>query len=461
MVRDAPQMSGDGGAVEMGAFGLLARRPRGLWPTPPAGNGMSRESGDKGGMETIALNPPMRRMSLAARIDLPAGAWAIVGIYAAVLVAVALSVPFPNWIDERGHFSMIRAQYAAPTIFPDWSTYRMLDVADLSRWSDDANYINHPSLYYLLLAPLFAVSADPLLFRLVNAAIAMGALVLMLVVVRRRCGEDVVSPAWFAFATAAFPKAAVVGGAINNDNLAMLAAAGVFAGVMGMPGAGWWLLAGLAVVGWTKLTAYVALGAVAGCWLGLRLMRGEVRWSDPLIGCAGAGVMIGAVPYLVTLARTGQVVWVHAASWYVPPGERAALDFPAFVTHFLRTMAHKWPAAEGAFPFWVVVTVLALMAGTVVLGARARAVRVPVLAYGFGIATLLAIHLIFGWRSFVALGDLTIAQARYYNILWPGVALGLAAAMTAAERRWRPAPWIVAAPMAMMTLAGAMLIVTL
>lgn len=412
-------------------------------------------------METVALFPPTRRPSLTGRIDLPGGAWAIVGVYAAMLIGVALAVPFPNWIDELGHFSMIRAHHDAPALFPDWSSYRMLDVADLSRWSAEPNYINHPALYYLLLAPLFALSADPLLFRLVNAAMAVGALVLMLVAVRRRFGADMVSPVWFAFAAAAFPKAAVVGGAINNDNLAMLAASFLFAGLMGMPGAGWWLLAGLALVGWTKLTAFVALGAVAGCWLALRAIKGEVRWSDPLIRCAGAGVMIGAVPYLVTLARTGSPVWVHAATWYVPPGERAALDFPGFIAHFLRTMAHKWPAAEGAFPVWVVVAVLALMAGTAVLGARARVVRLPVLAYGFGIAVLLAIHLIFGWRSFAALGDLTIAQARYYNILWPGVALGLAAGMTAAERRWRPAPWIIATPMAMMTLAGAALIVSL
>ena len=416
---------------------------------------------DKRGMETVALVPPMRRLPGAWRIDLPAGAWAIVGIYATMLIGVALAVPFPNWIDELGHFSMIRAQYDAPALFPDWSVYRMLDVADLSRWSAEPNYINHPALYYLLLAPLFALSADPLLFRLVNMAMAVGALLLMLVAVRRRFGADAVSPVWFAFAAAAFPKAAVVGGAINNDNLAMLAAAGLFAGVMGMPGAVWWLLAGLAVAGWTKLTAFVALSAVVGCWLALRLMRGEVRWGDPLIRCAGAGVVIGAAPYLVTLARTGQVVWVHAATWYVPPGERAALDFPGFAAHFFRMLAHKWPAAEGAFPLWVVVGLLALMAGTAVLGARARVVRLPMLAYGFGIGVLLAVHLIFGWRSFVALGDLTIAQARYYHVLWPGVALGLAAGMTAAERRWRPAPWILATPMAMMTLAGAALIVAL
>ncbi|MFB0873577.1 MULTISPECIES: hypothetical protein [unclassified Sphingobium] len=411
-------------------------------------------------METVALAPPMRRLPRAWRIDLPGGAWAIVAVYAAMLIGVALAVPFPNWIDELGHFSMIRAHVDAPTLFPDWSSYRMLDVADLSRWSDDPNYINHPALYYLLLAPLFALSADPLLFRLVNAAMAAGALVLMLVTVRRRCG-DAVSPVWFGFAAAAFPKAVVVGGAINNDNLAMLAASFLFAGVMGMPGAGWWLLAGLAMAGWTKLTAFVALSAVAGCWLALRMVRGEVRWSDPLIGCAGAGVIIGAVPYLVTLARTGSLVWVHAATWYVPPGERAALDFPGFVAYFLRTVAHKWSAAEGAFPVWVVAAVLALMAGTAVLGARARVARLPVLAYGFGTAMLFAIHLIFGWRSFEALGDLTIAQARYYNILWPGVALGIAAGLTAAELRWRPAPWIVAVPMAMMTLAGAVLIVSL
>ena len=60
-------------------------------------------------------------------------------------------------------------------------------------------------------------------------------------------------------------------------------------------------------------------------------------------------------------------------------------------------------------------------------------------AYLLGFAALLAFHFLFGWTNYVRLGDLTTMQTRYYNVLWPGIALAAAAALPEMARRWRGA----------------------
>lgn len=387
-------------------------------------------------------------------LDLSVGAWLVIAAYAAILTGVALSIPFPTRIDEIAHYSMIRALHDQPTLFPDWSRYLLLREDDLLIWSQTHNYINHPPLYYLLLAPLLAVSVDPLLFRLANVLISTLALLIMVLAVRRCFATDSVSPTWFGLIAASFPKAAVVGGLINNDNLAVLAGALLFAGVIGLPATGWWIMIGLALAGWTKLTALVALAAVMGAWLGMRLVRGELRLSDPLLRFAVAGLAIGVVPYLVNLVQSGHLLWVNQAVWRVPLAQRADYDLAGFAGYFLRAMLFKWPAAEGAYPLALILGTMIAALGVAALGLRVRAVRSVGLAYLAGIVALLLIHFVFGWRSFQAMGDLTIAQTRYYNILWPGVALAAAAAMGWLARLWRPAPYAAAALYLAPTLIG-------
>jgi hypothetical protein len=394
--------------------------------------------------DSLILTKPLDRRGVPGLIDLPAGTGLVIGAYFAILLWVALSVPFPTRIDELHHYSVIRAQYEQPALFPDWSRYLLVRQDDLSQWSDRHNYINHPSLYYLMLAPLMALGGDPLLFRLVNVAIATLTLVIGVVAVRRRFAATVVSPVWFAILAASFPKNAVVGGLINNDNLAALAASALFAGVLGLPGASWWIMIGLAVAGWTKLTAFLALASVVGVWLGLRLIRRDLALSDPLLRFVFAGLAIGAIPYLVNLLTIGHVLWV-SDHWRVPVAKRAHYDVMQFASYFLRSLLWKWPAAEGVYPLSLVVAILLATLGVAGVGLRAAAVRPVVLAYGAGIVILVAIHLIFGWRSFQTMGDLTIAQTRYYNVLWPGVALAAAAGSALLARRWRLAPYAIAA----------------
>lgn len=381
----------------------------------------------------------------------------VLAIYIMMMFVIILQVPFPSQIDELPHFSVIRAQYDHPTLFPDWSQYRILRPDDLTQWSETINYINHPSLYYLMLAPLWSLTGDPMVFRIVNAFLSACALVIMFVAVRRRFSSDVVSPALFAIFAATFPKAAVVGGMVNNDNLAALAGAALFGGMLGLPGAGWWIMAGLAVAGWTKLTVFIGLAAVAGVWLGIDFLAGRIKLADRRVILAGIGLALGAIPYLVTFVRIGQLLWVNEAVWRVPGAQRLHLDPLGFARWFFEGMVMKWPASEFAYSLPAALLILLaplILAG---IGLRHRASRSWGAAYAAGLAVLLAIHFGFGWRSYQTLGDLTITQTRYYNILWPGIALMAAMAVTWLNRRSRYSGLVAAIIFLSPTMWGAMI----
>ncbi|MFX8918502.1 hypothetical protein ABTN06_19390, partial [Acinetobacter baumannii] len=67
-------------------------------------------------------------------------------------------------------------------------------------------------------------------------------------------------------------------GIVNNDNLANIAAVIVFVGLTGAGGGAWLLGIGLALAGWTKLTALVSLGTAVIIARGWPLMRGRRAW---------------------------------------------------------------------------------------------------------------------------------------------------------------------------------------
>ena len=308
-----------------------------------------------------------------------------------------------------------------------------------------------------MLAPLWSLTGDPMVFRIVNAFLSACALVIMFVAVRRRFSSDVVSPALFAIFAATFPKAAVVGGMVNNDNLAAVAGAALFGGMLGLPGAGWWIMAGLAGAGWTKLTAFIGLAAVAGVWLGIDFLAGRIKLADRRVILAGIGLALGAIPYLVTFVRIGQLLWVNEAVWRVPGAQRLHLDPLGFTRWFFEGMVMKWPASEFAYSLPAALLILLaplILAG---IGLRHRASRSWGAAYAAGLAVLLAIHFGFGWRSYQTLGDLTITQTRYYNILWPGIALMAAMAVTRLDRRWRYSGLVAAIIFLSPTMWGAMI----
>ncbi len=150
------------------------------------------------------------------------------------------------------------------------------------------------------------------------------------------------------------------------------------------------------------------------------MLRRSPKLNDRFVA---AGVAVGTVPYLVTFARTGHLVWVSVATWQVPAAQRVHLGFQSFFARFVDSLVMKWPAAEWGYPYWIALAGLAVPLALTVLAVRMRAVRPLGIAYLTGAIVLFVIHLMFGWSSYREMGDLTIMQTRYYGVLWPGIAL--------------------------------------
>lgn len=344
-----------------------------------------------------------------------------------IIIFIAIIYPFPSMFDELGHVSVVRAQFEHPDLFADTRNYMLVRAEDITRWSGNANYINHPAFYYLGIAPLLGFDHQVLALRFANVAMSMLAFAILLTAGVRFFGA-VADRVMFAIIVASFPKTALTGGMVNNDNLAMVAAALVFSGLTNSVGGGLMVAGGLALAGWTKLTALIALATVVGVKALLDYKCGLFRRDNWL---ALGGLVIGSLPYLVSFARTGKLFHVNVAVFGTPPQSRPDWELFEYMREFFLQFVAKWPAAEASLPLAIgtllILLPLFLAAIGIVKDQRVRSIGIAYFAATF---VTLALHFTFGWQSFQSIGDLSIAQTRYYNVLWPGLALAGAAAIS-------------------------------
>ncbi len=355
-------------------------------------------------------------------------------------LVTALMGRFPATLDELQHLSYIRSMESSPQIFTRFDDLRVLDASG-TRFTQTGNYLDHPSPYYLLMAPVDRMLNGSILgLRLVNLGLSLCAVALMLT-----AGFSVLKGwkerAVFAAALVLFPKLAVIGGLINNDNGALIATGLGFLALIAWqraPGskAALLLAVALALCGWTKLTVLLMIAFATLIGEALRLWAGAKRPGLGALAIVGAGFGVAALPSLANIAAYGRVLH-HWTAFYVPPAQRISLSVAGYTAIFLRDMVDKWPAVEPG-------TTLAQLSLYLVLGLATAAVAVGLrrvraadsgieidAAWRTGCAMILAVapilllHLQFGWHTFVEDGYVGIAQTRYYYGLWPGVALGL------------------------------------
>ncbi|MDR3506516.1 MAG: hypothetical protein P4L64_01335 [Caulobacteraceae bacterium] len=354
----------------------------------------------------------------------------------------ALTSRFPASLDELQHLSFIRWSEADPRLLPRYQDLRVLEGND-HVFTSAPNYLNHPAPYYLLMGLVDrALGGSVLGLRLVNLGLSLSALALLLVVGFRLL-QGWRERAVFAFALVLFPKLGVVGGLINNDNGALLAVAVGCLGLVAWQrrptfGAALLLAIGLALCGWTKFTVLLMIVSAAAVAEVLRYWKSRERPEFGAILVLGAGLLIAAIPSVANLATYGRVLH-HTAAFYVNPIDRAPLGFGGYAQAFFLAMAQKWAALEPSNAAQVLglCVVIGLAGAAVMTGVRQiggpggnapssnPAWRV---AIGLILATapVLAMHLYFGWRTFVEDGFIEMAQVRYYYGVWPGFALGLA-----------------------------------
>jgi hypothetical protein len=393
-------------------------------------------------MRISSADDPNARMSKIAAI-LALVFHAVNGLFAAAMGA------FPASLDELQHLSFIRAMGQAPALLPRYQDLRVLG-AHATRFTAAPNYLNHPSPYYIAMGWADrALGGDIAALRVIDLGLSLAAVGLMLLAgcrVLRGWKERAV----FAAALVLFPKLGVVAGLINNDNAALLAVAVAFFGLVE------WqarpskrhalvLAIGLALCGWTKLTVLLMMAFGAAIAEALRWRAPGPRPVPPALAIIAAGLALAAVPSLANLAAYGRLLY-HSSAHVVAPAARVALSFPQYGLVFFRDMADKWSALEpaGLVQRLGLGAIVGLGAWAAIRGGGATGEAEDAAAWrvarGLILAAIpvMAIHLWFGWRTFVEDGFVEMAQVRYYYGVWPGFALGLALLWKSAPPRlWK------------------------
>jgi hypothetical protein len=345
----------------------------------------------------------------------------LIFIVAATLSAVRKDAT--QGFDEVAHASYIAHLQRTGETWPAFADLRMLDPSSF-RFTGEANYLNHPAPYYLLLARLGpSLEGHPeriLLHRLFNVALAaIGLMALMAIGLIARLPRLPLS------------------GAINNDNAAFAggAIATLAAFQLLTTGSRSWLLAalgGVLVASWAKFTGLLlAGGMVAGALLWLT-WRGRLpaRWIAPI---AIAALLAGA-PYVALLAQygsptprtPGEIAMIKTGALAMGWDSAPRMTPVSFAIHFVSEFVREWMPtlkprnalnyAALAIP---IAAALCALAGIVVAGLKiARRKESPldvvVAAGALAFAVTLLLHGIFSYRLQIEFGWLTTAYPRYY-----------------------------------------------
>ena len=371
-------------------------------------------------------------------------------IAAAALSAMRKDVT--QGFDEVAHASYVAHLQHTGETWPAFAEMRMLDPSSF-RFTGEANYLNHPSPYYWLLARLGpGLEGHPqaiLVHRLINVAFAAIGLA-ALMAIGLAAGLPRLTLYAYVVPLACIPVLAPLAGAVNNDNaafaggaIAMLAAFQLLA-----TGSRAWLLAalgGVIVASWAKFTGLLlAGGLVAGVLLWL-LWRGRlpIRWIAPI---AIAALLAGA-PYLAffvqygspTPATPGEIAMIETGARTAGWDSTERLRPLAFATHFVWEFVLEWMPtlkprnavnyAALAIPVTAALCAFAGIAIAVrrIANGKETPLDIVIAAGALAFAATFVIHGIFGYRLHTEFGWLTTA----YPALLPA-----AGGASSTRRRW-------------------------
>jgi len=361
----------------------------------------------------------------------------LIFIVAATFSAVRKDVT--QGFDEVAHASYIAHLQRTGESWPAFADLRMLDPSNF-RFTGEANYLNHPAPYYLLLARLGpTLEGHPegiLLHRLFNVALAaIGLAALMAIGLIARL------PRLQLYALivplACIPVLAPLAGAINNDNAAFAggAIATLAAFQLLATGSRSWLLAALGgalVASWAKFTGLLlAGGMVAGALLWL-MWRGRLpaRWIAPI---AIAALLAGA-PYIALLAQygsptprtPGEIAMIKTGALAMGWDSAPRMTPVSFAIHFVSEFVREWmptlkprSALNYAALAIPIVSALFALGGILVAGLRIAhrkesPLDIVVVAGALAFAVTLLLHAIFSYKLQIDFGWLTTAYPRYY-----------------------------------------------
>lgn len=341
--------------------------------------------------------------------------------------------------DEVAHASYVMHLQRTGEIWPAFEDLRMLDPSNF-RFTDAANYLDHPSPYYLLLArggPTLEGHPEAIfvyrLFNVVLVAVGLAALMAIGLV------AGLPRLAFYAYIVplAAIPVLAPLAGAVNNDNaafagggIATLAAFQLLA-----TGSRTSLLAalgGLIVASWAKFTGLLLVGGLVSGVLLWLLWHGRLqpRWIVPI----AIAVLLAGAPYLALFAQYGSptprtpglVAMVKTGAQSVGWDSAERLTPVSYAVHFISEFTLQWmPTLKPRNALNYAAMAIPVTAALCAFGGLLAAIRriwyrtegpldILIAAGALAFATTFVIHGIFSYRLHTEFGWLTTAYPRYY-----------------------------------------------
>jgi hypothetical protein len=386
----------------------------------------------------LAAGRPLRSTTGPIHIDAAILLAAMLAAHLFVAASVALYSFFPSSYDEIAHISFTKAMAEAPVLFPHYGDYFLLDPKDLSVWTREPNYLAHPSLYYLFMAPIWTLSSGNVLaLRLTDVALSSIGLALT-----ATAGAKLITAPrtrlLFILLVFCFPKTPIIGGIVSNDNFVLIAAGLFFWGCANQKHRILFLSLALILAGWTKLTALVGLGAAAG----FLVLYSTVKDHKPLFQrghiLLAFALLLGSLPYAVNWLRTGHLLYVPENSfWILPLDQREDLNILTFAPVFFGRIIDKFPAADKMMDDALPLAALILIAFVALRSKGEDKAHRLTMSFLVALIVFVPIHFSYAWQTFLSAGQTIDAQPRYYNELWPGFALALAlACATIDQKRW-------------------------
>jgi hypothetical protein len=358
-------------------------------------------------------------------------------ILAATLATVRKDVTFV--FDEIPHLSYVAYLQHSHEVWPTFSEMRLIDPSNF-RFTNERNYLDHPSIYYWLMAwlgPDLEGRPDAVLFyRLFNialAAIGLAAWMAIGIVLRL----PPLKLYAYILPLACIPVLATLAGTVTNDNMAF-AGSGIAAfatlQLLITRNSAWLMTAlmGVIIASWAKFPALVQTGGLVGGVLIWMLWHGRLSWR--WIGPIAIAALIAGAPYVVFLAQygspaprtPGQIeMFTHiarASGWTDAP----RLSPVAFAVMFLSEFVVDWMPTEKtrsalayaalAIP---VATALCAFAGLAlaarrVTPAKAEPLDVIVVSGCIAFAAMFVLHAVFSYQLHLDFGWMTSAYPRYY-----------------------------------------------
>jgi hypothetical protein len=415
---------------------------------------------------TGALSAPATANPLIAAV--------ILGLFVLAAILSAGRKDVTQGFDEVAHTSYVAHIQATGEAWPALERMRLLDPHGF-QFTADANYLNHPPMFYALLAalgPKLVGHPQALLaHRLIDVVItAIGVAALLGLGLAAQFSRL----EFYAYTVplACIPALAPIAGAVNNDNLAFLGGAVATVGVWQLVATrrGLWLtvaLLGVVAAGWAKLTGLVLTGAMVGAVFAYLALRRRVPWSWTL--AVAIAFALAAAPYAIYLLQYGsptpetpaQIALLtdgaRAAGWADLPRK----SFPDYLDHFIVALIVDWMPTIGVrsdFNYAMLVIPVAALAcalAGILLSLRRlwqrreTSLDIVVLAGALALAATFALHVSYSYGRHVATGWMMDAYPRYYlplAAILPLAALSLLAAIEAPRRRAALLAFLIAGP---------------